>query len=122
MFAFQVIDFLVYLVVVFNQLTRRRLTTISYLLVISESAAQGIQSARAATCACCWPCLGRMSSERLFLGRLLASMACIGFTVRLQYHLAGNPFGRVKQPCLGPISMAGFEVTTYGRFCGDHRG
>src|SRR5271167_4157068 len=35
-FAFQVIDFLVYLFVVFNQLTRRRLTTISYLLVISE--------------------------------------------------------------------------------------
>ena len=42
-FAFQVIDFLVYLFVVFNQLTRRRLTTISYLLVISESAKSAAQ-------------------------------------------------------------------------------
>jgi len=37
----------------------------------------GIQSARAATCTCCWPCLGRMSSERLFLGRLLASCRAV---------------------------------------------
>jgi hypothetical protein len=42
-FAFQVIDFLVYLFVVFNQLTRRRLITISYLLVISESAKSAAQ-------------------------------------------------------------------------------
>jgi len=41
--AFQVIDFLVYLFVVFNQLTRRRLTTIWYLLVISESAKSAAQ-------------------------------------------------------------------------------
>jgi hypothetical protein len=48
-FAFQVIDFLVYLFVVFNQLTRRRLTTISYLLVISESAKS---AARYSECSC----------------------------------------------------------------------
>jgi hypothetical protein len=29
---------------------------------------------------------------------------------------------KVKQSRLRPISMAGFEVTTYGRFCGDRRG
>lgn len=46
-FAFQVMDFLVYLFVVFNQLTRRRLTTISYLLVISESAKSAAQVFRA---------------------------------------------------------------------------
>jgi hypothetical protein len=33
-------------------------------------------------------------------------------------HLTCNPFGRVKQPCLGPISMAGFEVTTEDRLAG----
>jgi hypothetical protein len=42
-FAFQVIDFLVYLFVVFDQLTRRRLITISYLLVMSESAKSAAQ-------------------------------------------------------------------------------
>ena len=42
-FAFQVTDFLVYLFVVFNQLTRRRLTTISYPLLISESAKSAAQ-------------------------------------------------------------------------------
>src|SRR5215469_11839797 len=42
-FAFQVIDFLVYLFAVFNQLTRRVLITISYLLVISETAKSAAQ-------------------------------------------------------------------------------
>ena len=42
-FVFQVIDSLVYLFVVFNQLMRPRLITISYLLVISENAKSAAQ-------------------------------------------------------------------------------
>lgn len=30
--------------------------------------------------------------------------------------------GGVKEPCPGGVHMAGFETSTYGRFCGDHRG
>src|SRR5215472_9052232 len=63
---------------------------------------------------------GLTSATREILNTLIRNQQSI--VTAYQQPLAQKHRVTIKQSRLRPISMAGFEVTTYGRFSGDHRG